>query len=180
MIFATGGRASGATSTRSRPRSCAAANASSTVSTPSCAPSGAITRIGLIRICRLTRMRGVLLFGFSIARCRSPPRERKSGLRLPGNPLDLTPWPPLRIAEGGVGSQASETLEHSPSGEAAGEAHSRRPLAVFSALSLARQKRVHKCKRFALTPQPTRDHRGIVLEEQQPAFRFRPRIQPAL
>src|SRR6266480_729768 len=50
MIFATGGRASGATSTRSRPRSCAAANASSTVSTPSCAPSGAITRIGLIRI----------------------------------------------------------------------------------------------------------------------------------
>src|SRR5439155_1212664 len=81
MIFATGGRASGATSTRSRPRSCAAANASSTVSTPSCAPSGAITRIGLIRICRLTRMRGVLLFGFSIARCRSPPRERKSGLQ---------------------------------------------------------------------------------------------------
>src|SRR5881392_385209 len=62
MIFATGGRASGATSTRSRPRSWAAANASSTVSTPSCAPSGAITRIGLMRICRFPRTRGALLF----------------------------------------------------------------------------------------------------------------------
>src|SRR6184192_2426703 len=57
MIFATGGRASGATSTRSRPRSCAAANASSTVSTPSCAPSGAITRIGLIRQIRISPIR---------------------------------------------------------------------------------------------------------------------------
>src|SRR5437773_2331691 len=125
-------------------------------------------------------MRGVLLFGISNDRCRTPPRERKSGLRLPANPRSSPPVSPRHVVERGSGGEASETLEHSPSGEAAGEAHSRRPLAVFSALSLARQKRVHKCKRFAITPQPTRDHRGIVLEEQQPAFRFRPRIQPAL
>src|SRR3989454_7035047 len=71
----------------------------------------------------------------------------------------LSPVSPRDVVERGSGGEASETLEHSPSGEAAGEAHSRRPLAVFSALSLASQKRVHKCKRFAVTPQPTRDHR---------------------
>src|SRR5258705_6947680 len=61
MILTTGGRASGATSTRSRPRSFAAAIASSIVSTPSWSPLSAITRTGLIRICRLTRVRGALL-----------------------------------------------------------------------------------------------------------------------
>src|SRR5207244_1489739 len=82
MIFTTGGRASGATSTKSRPRSWAAASASSTVNTPSCAPSGAITRRGLIRICRFTRIRGALLFGLSIARC-GPPQQKKK--RIPGD-----------------------------------------------------------------------------------------------
>src|SRR5262245_24206322 len=57
MILTTGGRAIGATSTRSNPRSCAAASASSTGITPSCSPPGPITRTGLMRICRLTRTR---------------------------------------------------------------------------------------------------------------------------
>src|SRR5207245_1193659 len=88
MIFTTGGRASGATSTKSRPRSWAAASASSTVNTPSCAPSGAITRRGLIRICRFTRIRGALLFGLSIARC-GPPQQKKK--RIPGPGIRVTP-----------------------------------------------------------------------------------------
>src|SRR6266567_5469735 len=87
MILTTGGRASGATSTRSRPRCCAAASASSTVITPSCSPSGAITRSGLIRICRFTRVRGAL-FVLSIARCGSPPRARQNKKRAaPAYPI---------------------------------------------------------------------------------------------
>src|SRR5206468_5443931 len=74
--------------------SCAAANASSTVSTPSCAPSGAITRMGLMRICRLTRTRGALLFGLSIARCCSPPQARKK--RTPAAPEPAYPHPRSR------------------------------------------------------------------------------------
>src|SRR6266545_878857 len=57
MILTTGGRAIGATSTRSSPRSSAAASASSTAITPNCSPPGPITRTGLMRICRLTRTR---------------------------------------------------------------------------------------------------------------------------
>src|SRR6266700_3576289 len=164
MIFATGGRASGATSTRSRPRSCAAANASSTVSTPSCAPSGAITRIGLIRICRLTRMRGALLFGLSMARCRSPPQERKSGLRLPRNPLRVVRRPLSVVTEDGwriTDHVVSETLEHSPFGEAAGEARAA-PACRFVAGKLARDERLHKAESLPLTPQPPRDHGGVM------------------
>src|SRR5439155_1271951 len=67
MILTTGGRASGATSTRSSPRACAAAMASSIGSTPSCSPSFAITRTGLMRICLLTRIRWVLLFSITRA-----------------------------------------------------------------------------------------------------------------
>ena len=47
----------GATSTRSRPRSSAAVSASSMGRTPSCSPVSVMTRTGLIRICRLTRVR---------------------------------------------------------------------------------------------------------------------------
>ena len=54
MILTTGGRAVGATSTRSCPRSSANANASSMASTPNCSPSLPITRTGLIRIWRFT------------------------------------------------------------------------------------------------------------------------------
>src|SRR5947207_7493042 len=169
MIFATGGRASGATSTRSRPRSWAAANASSTVSTPSCAPSGAITRIGLMRICRFTRTRGALLFGLSIARCRSPPQEEKKKRTPPASGIRSThPGP-----HGGAGSQASETLEHSPYGEAAGEARAA-PACRIVAGKLARDERLHKTEPLALAPQSPRDHHGVMLEEQQPPLRFRP------
>src|SRR5437016_4277456 len=177
MIFATGGRASGATSTRSRPRSCAAASASSTVSTPSCAPSGAITRIGLIRICRFTRTRGALLFGLSIARCRSPPQRRKEKADSAGsgNPL---PSPPLsRLAEGsGVKSRNPRALSR---GEAAGEARAA-PACRIVARKLARPERLHKPEPLPLAPQSPRDHRRVVLEEQQPRLRLRPLVQAAL
>jgi len=53
MILTTGGRAVGATSTRSSPRSCAAASASSMGRTPSCSPVAVMTRTGLMRIMRL-------------------------------------------------------------------------------------------------------------------------------
>src|SRR5437867_8826336 len=57
MILTTGGRAIGATSTRSSPRASAAARASSIDKTPSCSPESEMTRTGLIRIIRLTRVR---------------------------------------------------------------------------------------------------------------------------
>src|SRR6266516_8031796 len=60
MMRATGGLAIGATSTRSSPCSTAAARAVSTSIIPSCAPSAAITLIGLMRICLLTRTRLVV------------------------------------------------------------------------------------------------------------------------
>src|SRR2546423_7277744 len=60
MMRATGGLAIGATSTRSNPCSIAAASAVSTSIMPSCAPSAAITLIGLMRICLLTRTRLVV------------------------------------------------------------------------------------------------------------------------
>src|SRR5690606_5739967 len=55
MIRTTGGRAFGATSTRSRPWLSATASASSTDMMPSWTPSAPMTRTGLIRICRFTR-----------------------------------------------------------------------------------------------------------------------------
>src|SRR5450756_313759 len=60
MMRATGGLAIGATSTRSSPCSIAAARAVSTSMIPSCAPSAAMTLMGLIRICLLTRTRLVM------------------------------------------------------------------------------------------------------------------------
>src|SRR3954469_2536790 len=55
MMRQTGGRASGATSTRSRPCSSAISIARSIGMIPTCSPSGLITRTGLMRIWRLTR-----------------------------------------------------------------------------------------------------------------------------
>jgi len=54
------------------------------LNTPNCSPSGAITRIGLMRICRLTRMRGALLLVLSIARFGSPPQKGKADSDRPG------------------------------------------------------------------------------------------------
>src|SRR2546427_13203223 len=71
------------------------------------------------------------------------PAARESAFRSPVSPR--------QAVERGSGGEASETLEHSPSVEAAGEAHSRRPLAVFPALSLARQNRLHTFRPFAAT-----------------------------
>jgi len=68
----TGGLAVGATSTRSNPSSWARASATSTSRMPSCEPSGAITRTGLMRICRLTRTRLVLSWIVG-----APPRKKR-------------------------------------------------------------------------------------------------------
>src|SRR5438105_2718551 len=181
MIFATGGRASGATSTRSRPRSWAAANASSTVSTPSCAPSGAITRIGLMRICRFTRTRGALLFGLSIARCRSPPQEEKKKRTPPASGIRSTSPPPPSATRGwGSGSQPSEPWSTLPTcREAAGEARAA-PACRIVAGKLARHERLHKPEPLPVAPQSPRNHRRVVLEEQQPRLRLRPLVQAAL
>ena len=56
MSLTTGGRASGATSTRSSPRSKARSRASSIETMPTCPPSSSIRRTGLIRICSFIRI----------------------------------------------------------------------------------------------------------------------------
>ena len=82
MIRQTGGFSFGATSTRSRPASRARFSASSVGMIPSCSPSPAITRIGVIRICSFMRC------CFSMARAsrtrmriqlRRPGRKRTPG-----------------------------------------------------------------------------------------------------
>src|SRR6266542_3021985 len=147
MIFATGGRASGATSTRSRPLTCAAASASSTVITPSCAPSGPITRMGLIRICRFTRTRGALLLVLSIARWCSPPQAKeKADPRRPG----------IRRKAAGVPR--------------------RRRLPVGGA-KLARPNRVYKTKALPFTSQPPGRDARVVLEHQDPRLGLRPPVE---
>src|SRR3954463_13158280 len=85
MILTTGGRAVGATSTRSSPRSTAAASASSIGSTPNCSPAAVITRTGLIRIIRLTRV--LFSRSFVDSECLHHQKEK----RAPGN--DRVPTP---------------------------------------------------------------------------------------
>src|SRR6266550_7752667 len=96
MMRATGGLAIGATSTRSSPCSIAAARAVSTSMIPSCAPSAAITLIGLMRICLLTRTRLVVSW------IRAPLlRENKNAdpfsepARRDAAQLRRHPWPEL-------------------------------------------------------------------------------------
>ena len=62
MSLTTGGRASGATSTRSSPRSSARSRASSIETIPTCPPSSSIRRTGLIRICSFMRVLSWLIF----------------------------------------------------------------------------------------------------------------------
>src|SRR5207302_2530878 len=64
-------------------------------------------------------------------------------------------------------------------GEAAGEARAA-PAYRIVAPKLARPERLHKAEPLPLTSQSPRDHRGVVLEEQQPPFRLRPLVQTAL
>src|SRR6266516_3458957 len=68
----TGGTAVGATSTRSRPFSCARASASCVAMTPSCCPSSSMTRTSRIRIISLTR-RSLALFYLSLT--NRPPAD---------------------------------------------------------------------------------------------------------
>src|SRR5688572_21081264 len=59
MILHTGGRASGEISTRSMPASSAMRSAWAVSTTPICSLSGPITRIGVMRIMWLTRVRRI-------------------------------------------------------------------------------------------------------------------------
>src|SRR5438270_6669753 len=68
----TGGTALGATSTRSRPFSCASASASCVAMTPSCCPSSSMTRTSRIRIISLTR-RSLAIFYCSLT--NRPPAD---------------------------------------------------------------------------------------------------------
>src|SRR6266487_2456440 len=175
MILTTGGRASGATSTRSSPRACAAAMASSIGSTPSCSPSFAITRTGLMRICLLTRIRWVLLFSIT-----------RAGLLLTSENETADPVSNSGSAKVVVGhrcpaptTSAFGTLTRArPGGD--GVRRSRRPLTLFVEAKLADANGVHKAEAFAVPPQPPGDHFRVVLEPQQPPLGLGPRIQPPL
>jgi hypothetical protein len=78
MSLTTGGRASGATSTRSNPASSAFALASSIETIPNCSPSPLIRRTGLIRIWSLSRTFCSLM-------------ARTSALRSLGHPPGIQP-----------------------------------------------------------------------------------------
>src|SRR2546426_7881723 len=127
----------------------------------------------------LFRSRGALLFVLSIARCRSPPqREVNSGFQPPGIRVSSPPEPPRRSAGRGTGSEGS-TLEHSPTlGEAAGEAHAA-PACHIVAPKLARPQNFHKTKSLPFPSQPSRHHRRVVLEHQEPALRLGAPVQLA-
>lgn len=105
MILTTGGRAVGATSTRSSPRSVAAARASSMGSTPSCSPLAVMTRTGLMRIWRLTRIR----FSRSLVDSEPPPRKKKRTSRRPGCPTMETvgATAPSPVSRAGPGHAAT-------------------------------------------------------------------------
>src|SRR6266571_3240911 len=155
MILTTGGRARGATSTRSRPRSCAAARASSIVKTPSWSPLSAITRTGLMRICRFTRVRGALLLLSSGGRCAVSLIKVKTD---PGCP------PQIRNASH-LCSEVLGTLEHSQR-EAWGGALA--PTYLIVDRNLVERHRLHKCDSLSVPSEPTRHDRRVVLEDQPP------------
>src|SRR6266571_3270594 len=175
MILTTGGRASGATSTRSSPRACAAAMASSIGSTPSCSPSFAITRTVLMRICRFSRIRWVLLFSITRAGLLLTSENETAD---PEETQDPRRW--LSV----IGRRFSVVLTTEnrerttlPFGTLTrarrggdGVRRSRRPLTLFVDAKLADANGVHKAEAFAVASQPPGDHLGVVLEPQQPPF----------
>lgn len=85
MSLTTGGRASGATSTRSSPRSSARSRASSIETIPTCPPSSSIRRTGLIRICSFIRVPSWLIFLPSYASNQAlPPMFDMFSTKKPG------------------------------------------------------------------------------------------------
>src|SRR2546422_257211 len=167
MILTTGGRASGATSTRSRPRSFAAAIASSIVNTPSWSPLSAITRTGLMRICRLTRVRGALLLLSRGGRCAVSCRKEKRTRVAP--PRSVRPH--------------DHVVEFRNPGALSRERHAGgaliSPAYRIVARNLVERHRLHKCDALPILLQPTRDRRRVVLEDQQPPLRLRPLVNAA-
>ena len=80
----TGGRASGATSTRSNPVSSALSRASSMLTIPTCSPSSAMRRMGLIRIWSLTRTFCSLMGQNLRSWCHSVPISATGQQKRPG------------------------------------------------------------------------------------------------
>src|SRR6266540_2879827 len=165
MILTTGGRASGATSTRSRPRSFAAAIASSIVNTPSWSPLSAITRTGLIRICRLTRVRGaLLLLSGGGGSCAISFRDVKKA--DPDYPKIRNPSP---------SGEVSRTLKHS---HTRGQRVGPQPTYQVVATKLAEHHLLDKSKTLGLASQATGHDLGVVFEHEQPLLGLRPLVQP--
>src|SRR2546427_111811 len=162
MILTTGGRARGATSTRSRPRSCAAARASSIVKTPSWSPLSAITRTGLMRICRFTRVRGALLLLSSGGRCAVSLIKVKTDPGCP--PRSATPHIfAVRFSE-----PWSTLNERHGVGLA--------PTYLIVDRNLVERHRLHKCDSLSVPSEPTRHDRRVVLEDQPPPLGLSPLI----
>src|SRR6266550_302021 len=163
MILTTGGRASGATSTRSRPRSFAAAIASSIVNTPSWSPLSAITRTGLIRICRLTRVRGALLLSMGGSCAISFTEVKKADPDYP------------KIRNSSPTGEVSRTLTHSQR-EAWGWGS--QPTYHIVDTKLAEHSRLDKSKPLVFPRQATGHDLRVVLEHQQPPLRLGPLVDP--
>src|SRR6266550_3382127 len=166
MILTTGGRASGATSTRSRPRSCAAARASSIDSTPNWSPLSAITRTGLMRICRLTRVRGALLLLSGRGRCFAPGDGVKNA--DPGCP---------KIRNSSPSGEVSKNPGALSSGEAAGGAPFAPAYRIVDG-KLAERHSLHKPDALSFFAEPPAHDARIVLENHQPALALGPLSDP--
>ena len=106
----TGGAAIGATSTRSRPRSCAIARACGVGMTPSWAPSSSTTRTWGIRIIWLTRRSRLMVVPFELVRTL---RDRSRGHGDPSGVASRedSTGPPRRAIRG-----ASPRLRRPPRG----------------------------------------------------------------
>src|SRR5881296_1138541 len=103
MIFATGGCAAGATSTRSRPVSCASCSARAVGTTPSCSPLAPTRRTEGIRICSLIRSS---LVRTRLRRAGSAAYSKAKALRADG--------PEAARARNGVAEQAVLSLPNRP------------------------------------------------------------------
>src|SRR6476620_2067302 len=177
MILTTGGRAVGATSTRSSPRSIAAANASSIGSTPSCSPAAVITRTGLIRIIRLTRIRFSRSFVASACLQAIKEKEHPANDRVPTTEarwhchLNASkPGPGCAAASGRQAQGGGASAPHLQGGNLAAN-----PRSVNGKLGcrFGRGAKLAQLDSLPLAHRPAHGHPGIVLEDHAPAPRHR-------
>src|SRR5215208_1709751 len=177
MILTTGGRAVGATSTRSNPRSIAAAKASSIGSTPSCSPAAVITRTGLIRIIRLTRIRFSRSFVASECLQGNKEKEHPAMTGCPrskhGGKCHLNaskPGPGCAAASGRQAQGGGASAPHLQAGKLAGA-----PRSVNGKLvcRFGRRGYLAQLDSLPLAHWPGPGHPGIMLEDHLPAARQR-------